>query len=113
MLSKTAITVVKLAKVIKRKNSAPHRRPPLMFYEHVRQRDEDQRRAGVRLHAEGKAGREDDHARHHGDKRIQSADAHGFARQTLVPGHVAAENLHAADAKTERKERLIMAAIIT
>ena len=54
----------------------------------VGQGDEDQRRAGVRLHAEGEAGREDDQAAHQRHEGIQQADAHGLARQRVLAGHI-------------------------
>ena len=60
MFSNTAMTVEKLAKVMNRKNSVPHRRPPAMFVKTLGKRDKNQARACIGRDAEGEAGREDD-----------------------------------------------------
>lgn len=73
----------------------------------VGQREEDQVGAGVRLDAEAEAGREDDQARTDGHEGVQPADADGFSAQGVIPGHEAAEDLHAGNAQAQGEEGLV------
>lgn len=75
--------------------------------EDIGQGDENQARSGIRRDAVGKTGGENNQPRADGHKRIQRADAHGFAGQRVFAAHITAENLHRANAKAEREERLI------
>ena len=74
--------------------------------EYIRQRDEQQRRAGIRLHAVSKARRNDDNAGSQRHKGIEQRDTDSLASQTIGFIQVAAENFHGTDAKTQGKERM-------
>ena len=76
-------------------------------HEHIGQGDEDQAGTLVGADAVGETGREDDQAAHQRHKRVQRTDAQRLTGQRLLPGHIAAENLHCADAQAQRKERLV------
>ena len=73
----------------------------------VGQGNEDQLGAAVRADAEGEAGREDDETRADGHEGVQHADAGRLAGQGVLALHIAAEDLHGADAETQRKEGLV------
>ncbi len=84
---------------------------PQLTHRHVRknlgQRDEDEGRALVRVHVIGKAGGENDEPCHDGHEGIENADAHRFAGQGEIIGHVAAEDFNGRDAQRQGEECLV------
>ena len=68
---------------------------------------EEQRRAGARGDVIGKAGGEDDKARHDRHEGIQQDDVHGFTQQGAIFVNIAAKDRHGTDAERQGEERLV------